>query len=99
MLVLDQAGFAFVSLRLRLFGIPCRILRNSTDAEDIVQEVWLRWQATDCAVVANPPAFLATTTTRLAIKVAQFARSRSEACGGTWLPEPSVSADAFVRPG
>jgi hypothetical protein len=62
-----------------------------------VQEVWLRWQATDRAVVANPPAFLATTTTRLAVNVAQFARSRREAYGGSWLPEPGVSTAPLAQ--
>jgi RNA polymerase sigma-70 factor (ECF subfamily) len=92
--VLDQAASSFVSLRPRLFGVAHRILGSPSEAEDIVQEVWLRWQATDRTVVKDPPAFLATTTARLAINVAQSARSRREAFVDPWLPEPAdTSAD------
>jgi len=62
--------------------------RKSAEAEDIVQDVWLRWQTTDRSVVLDPPAFLATTATRLAINLAQSARSRHETYVGPWLPEP-----------
>jgi RNA polymerase sigma-70 factor (ECF subfamily) len=64
------------------------MLGSAAEAEDIVQDVWLRWQAADRSVVRDPPAFLATTATRLAINVAQSARSRREAYVGPWLPEP-----------
>jgi RNA polymerase sigma-70 factor (ECF subfamily) len=86
--VLEQAASDFVDWRPRLFGVAYRILGSSSEAEDIVQEVWLRWQTTDRTVVKDPPAFLATTATRLAINVAQSARSRREAYVGPWLPEP-----------
>ncbi len=79
---------AFVPVRPRLFGIAYRMLGSATAAEDIVQDVWLRWQTTDRSVVHNPPAFLATTTTRLATNLARSARSRYEADAGSWLPEP-----------
>jgi RNA polymerase sigma-70 factor (TIGR02957 family) len=78
----------FVKVRPRLFGIAYRILGTAAEAEDIVQDVWLRWQATNRGVVVDPPAFLATTTTRLAINLAQSARSRHETYVGPWLPEP-----------
>src|SRR4051794_4291663 len=64
------------------------MLGSAAEAEDIVQDVWLRWQAADRSVVLDPPAFLATTATRLAINVAQSARSRHETYIGPWLPEP-----------
>ncbi|RAY11575.1 RNA polymerase subunit sigma-24 [Actinomadura craniellae] len=84
----------FLGLRPRLFGIAYRILGSSAEAEDIVQEVWLRWQTTDRSVVVAPPAFLATMTTRLAINAAQSARRRREKYVGPWLPEPvDTSAD------
>ena len=86
--ILEQAASAFVDWRPRIFGVAYRILGCASDAEDIVQEVWLRWQVTDRTVVKDPPAFLATTATRLAINVAQSARSRREAYGGPWLQEP-----------
>lgn len=69
---LDEVASAFVRLRPRLFGIAYRMLGDATEAEDLVQEVWLRWQHTDRAVVIHPAAFLATAVTRLAINVAQF---------------------------
>lgn len=78
----------FARVRQRLFGIAYRILGTAAEAEDIVQDVWLRWQSTDRSVVKNPPAFLATTTTRLCINLAQAAHSRHETSVGTWLPEP-----------
>jgi RNA polymerase sigma-70 factor (ECF subfamily) len=79
---------AFVGVRPRLFGIAYRMLGSAAEAEDIVQDVWLRWQATDRSVVQNPPAFLATTTTRMCINFAQTAQSRRETYVGPWLPEP-----------
>jgi RNA polymerase sigma factor (sigma-70 family) len=75
-------------VRPRLFGIAYRMLGSAAEAEDIVQDVWLRWQTTDRSVVRDVPAFLAKTTTRLAINVIQSARSRRETYVGPWLPEP-----------
>jgi RNA polymerase sigma factor (sigma-70 family) len=70
------------------------MLGSAAEAEDIVQDVWLRWQVTDRRMVLDPPAFLATTATRLAINFAQSARSRRETYVGPWLPEPvDTSAD------
>ncbi len=85
---------AFAAIRSRLFGIAYRMLRNAADAEDIVQDVWLLWQSTNRRVVENPYAFLATTTTRLCINVAQSARSRHETCSETWcLDQVDTSTD------
>jgi RNA polymerase sigma factor (sigma-70 family) len=78
---------AFMSMRPRLFAIAYRILRNAAEAEDVVQDAWVRWQIADRSVVRDAAAFLATTTTRLAINVMQSARSRRESCAGPWLPE------------
>ena len=78
----------FVDMRRRLFAIAYRILGNAAAAEDVVQDAWLRWQTIDRSVVLNAPAFLATTTTRLAINLAQSARLRREVYPGKWLPEP-----------
>ena len=90
----DDGVSAFESARPRLFGIAYRMLGSAAEAEDIVQDAWLRWQGTDRSAVADPPAFLATTTTRLAITFAQSARTRRETYIGPWLPEPvDTSAD------
>ncbi|WP_182900488.1 RNA polymerase sigma-70 factor [Microbispora sp. H10830] len=85
---LDQAAATFESVRPRLFGIAYRILSSATEAEDLLQDVWLRWQAYDRSTVADPGAFLATVTTRLAINALQSARVRRERYVGPWLPEP-----------
>lgn len=85
---LDDALAVFGAVRSRLFGIAYRMLGSATEAEDIVQETWLRWQGTDRSVVQDPPAFLATATTRLAINALQSARARRETYIGPWLPEP-----------
>jgi len=83
-----------MSVRPRLFGIAYRMLGSAAEAEDIVQDVWVRWQTADHTVVRDAPAFLATTTTRLAINVIQSARSRRETSVGSWQPEPvDTSAD------
>jgi len=63
----DDGLSAFAGVRPRLFGIAYRMLGSAAEAEDVVQDVWLRWQSTNRKVVENPPAFLATTTTRLCI--------------------------------
>ncbi|MDH6212861.1 RNA polymerase sigma-70 factor [Streptomyces pseudovenezuelae] len=85
---LDEAARVFLAARPRLFGIAYRVLGSAVEAEDILQEAWLRWQNTDRAAVREPAAFLATATARLAINVAQSARVRRESYVGPWLPEP-----------
>jgi RNA polymerase sigma-70 factor (TIGR02957 family) len=85
---LEQAIEQFEAVRPRLFGIGYRMLGSVSEAEDIVQDTWLRWQATDRSVVENPPAFLATITTRLSMNLAQSAHARHETYIGPWLPDP-----------
>ena len=84
----DDGLAAFMSVRPRLFGIAYRMLGSAVEAEDIVQDVWLRWQTADRSLVRDAAAFLVTATTRLAINVMQSARSRRETYVGPWLPEP-----------
>ncbi|MEU2159904.1 RNA polymerase sigma-70 factor [Streptomyces chengbuensis] len=94
---LDQAARDFLAARPQLFGIAYRVLGSAAEAEDIVQEAWLRWQNADRTDVVEPAAFLATITTRLAINAAQSARVRRESYVGPWLPEPvDTSADPQV---
>lgn len=93
----DDGLSAFAPVRPRLFGIAYRMLGSATEAEDIVQDVWLRWQSTNRSAVENPPAYLATTTTRLCINLAQSAHTRRETYIGTWLPEPvDTSSDPGI---
>ena len=93
----DDGLSAFAPVRPRLFGIAYRMLGSAAEAEDIVQDVWLRWQSTNRTAVENPPAYLATTTTRLCINLAQSAHTRRETYIGTWLPEPvDTSADPEI---
>src|SRR5262245_30273224 len=91
---LDDAVVEFGEVRPRLLGIAYRILGNWADAEDIVQDAWVRWQTCDRSVVRNPTALLVTTTTRLALNAAQSARARRETCAGDSLPEPVDAGDS-----
>ena len=84
----DDGLSAFLAVRRNLFGIAYRMLRNAAEAEDIVQDVWLRWQTTDRDLVLDPPAFLMTIATRMCINLSQSARSRRETYVGPWLSEP-----------
>jgi RNA polymerase sigma-70 factor, ECF subfamily len=83
----DRAQAVFLGARGRLFGVAYGILHNSYEAEDAVQDAWLRWQATDRAAVVNAEAFLVATTTRLALNNAQSAWHRRETPAGSWLPD------------
>jgi RNA polymerase sigma-70 factor (ECF subfamily) len=70
------------------------MLGSVAEADDVVQDAWLRWQGADRDEVRDPVGFLVTTTTRLALNVARSARVRREAYVGPWLPEPvDTSAD------
>ena len=93
----DDGLSAFAPVRPRLFGIAYRMLGSAAEAEDVVQDVWMRWQSTNRGTVDNPPAYLATATTRLCINLTQSAHSRRESYIGTWLPEPvDTSADPGI---
>ena len=89
----DDGLTAFMSVRSRLHGIAYRMLGSAAEAEDLVQDVWVRWQAADRSVVRDAGAFLATTATRLAINFTQSARSRREIYVGPQLPEPIDASD------
>jgi len=94
----DDGVAAFLRVRPRLFGIAYRMLGSAAEAEDILQDVWVRWQRADRSSVRDAAAFLTTTATRLAINVMQSARSRRETYVGPRLPEPvDTSADPGLR--
>jgi RNA polymerase sigma-70 factor, ECF subfamily len=69
---------SFQQVRPRLFGIAYRVLGSATDADDVVQDAWIRWHRTNRTDVRDTASFLATTTTRLAINVIQSAHARRE---------------------
>lgn len=89
----DDALRTFDAHRRRLFGIAYRMLSTVADAEDVVQETWIRWQNTDRSGIREPVAFLTTIVTRLSINVLQSARVRRETYIGPWLPEPVNTED------
>lgn len=83
----------FAALRPRLFGIAYRMLGTRADAEDVLQDAWLRWHRADAAQLQSPEAWLVTVVTRLAIDRLRAAKVEREAYVGWWLPEPLVEAD------
>jgi RNA polymerase sigma-70 factor (ECF subfamily) len=85
-LQLDQAVADFLAARQRLFGIAYRILGNAPGAEDVLQEVWIRWQNSDRTVVRHPAAFLATVTEHLAINEVRSAHARRDTVLDPWMP-------------
>ncbi|HEY6981017.1 sigma-70 family RNA polymerase sigma factor [Reyranella sp.] len=85
---------AFDPLRPTLIRIAYRMLGSVADAEDIVQETFLRWMATDRTTVRQPEAFLRQIVTRLCINHLKSARRRRDMYIGPWLPEPMVEAPA-----
>ncbi|MFI7699274.1 RNA polymerase sigma-70 factor [Nonomuraea sp. NPDC049480] len=78
----------FEDHRSLLTGVAYRILGSVADAEDVVQEAWLRWSNVDETTVDDPKAYLIRVTSRLAIDRLRWAKSRREAYVGPWLPEP-----------
>lgn len=83
----------FDALRPRLFSVAYRMLGTRADAEDVVQDAWLRWQHnTDRPTVQSAEAWLVTIVTRLSIDRLRAAKAEREAYVGGWLPEPLVEA-------
>ena len=83
----------FDGLRPRLFGIAYRMLGVRADAEDVLQDAWLRWDAADRATLQSAEAWLVTVVTRLAIDRLRAAKAEREHYVGWWLPEPIVEVD------
>ena len=84
---------AFAQLRPRLFSIAYRMLGVRADAEDVVQDAWLRWKDADPSTLQSAEAWLVTVTTRIAIDRLRSAKAEREAYMGFWLPEPLVELD------
>jgi RNA polymerase sigma-70 factor (ECF subfamily) len=91
----------FTEHRGRLRAVAYRMLGRFADAEDVVQDAWLRWSGVTVAQIAEPEAFLVRMTTRLAMDRLRSARARRESYVGPWLPEPVLTspdvADDVVR--
>jgi len=84
---------AFEPLRPTLMRVAYRMLGSVADAEDVVQEAFIRWMKADRAVVRQPEAFLRRTVTRLCLDQLKSARRKRETYVGPWLPEPLVEED------
>jgi RNA polymerase sigma-70 factor (ECF subfamily) len=87
---------SFEPHRRRLRGLAYRMLGSMADAEDAVQEAYLRWHRADREAVADPRAFLMTTTTRICLDMLTSARARREEYVGPWLPEPVLDTAALA---
>jgi len=90
---MDDATRLFDRLRPRLQGIAYRMLGSVAEAEELVQDVWLRWHETDAEGLANAEAWLVTVTTRLAIDRLRSAKAQRAHYVGFWLPEPQLDLD------
>jgi RNA polymerase sigma-70 factor, ECF subfamily len=91
-----DAAESFEPQRRRLLGLAYRMLGSVAEAEDAVQDAYLRWHATDREVVADARAFLTTTTARICLDALKSARMKREQYVGPWLPEPVVDAKALA---
>lgn len=83
---------SFTAHRSLLFTVAYEMLGSAADAEDVLQEVWLRWAGDDRGDVRDPRAYLVRTTTRLALNRLRTLSRRREDYVGTWLPEPVLTA-------
>ena len=88
----DPATEAFVAHRNLLFTIAYEMLGSAADAEDVLQEVWLRWAGVDLGSVREPRAYLIRITTRQALTRLRTLGRRKESYVGPWLPEPLLTA-------
>jgi RNA polymerase sigma-70 factor (ECF subfamily) len=89
---------AFEAFRPRLEAIAYRLLGSAAEAEDAVQEVFLRWEAADRAQIRVPEAWLTRVLTNLCLTQLKSARARREVYVGQWLPEPVLSGDPMLGP-
>ncbi len=90
---MSDTAAAFDALRPTLLRVAYRMLGSVADAEDVVQEAWLRWTAADRAAVRVPEAFLRRVVTRLCLDQLKSARARRETYVGPWLPDPVVEPE------
>ncbi len=88
----EETAAVLEELRPRLIGVAYGLLGSLAEAEDVVQEAWIRLQRSDRESIRDLTGWLVTTTSRLALDVLQSARSRRETYIGSWLPEPVETA-------
>ncbi len=88
----ESATETFVGLRNLLFTVAYEMLGSAADAEDVVQETWLRWAGVDHESVRDPRAYLVRITTRQALTRLRTLRRRKESYVGPWLPEPLLTS-------
>lgn len=88
----------FEAERPRLVRVAYRMLGSMAEAEDVVQDAWIRWQSVDRSEVRQPEAFLARTVTRLCLDAMKSARARRETYVGNWLPEPIFEPEEQSMP-
>ena len=94
-----DAAEEFEAHRRHLRSLAYRMLGSRAESEDVVQDAWLRWHATDRSVVENPRAFLSRTVTHLCLDRLKSAQAQREVYVGAWLPEPLVDDDTQFQPG
>jgi RNA polymerase sigma-70 factor (ECF subfamily) len=95
-----NAADPFEAQRPRLFRLAYRMLGSRAEAEDVVQDAWLRWQAADRAAIAEPAGWLVRVATRLCLDRLRADKARRAAYRGPWLPEPLIedlAADPLER--
>ncbi|MFI9831323.1 RNA polymerase sigma-70 factor [Streptomyces sp. NPDC051913] len=97
-MTIDTVTDVFEEHRPVLLGVAYRMLGRVADAEDVVQEAWLRWSGADRGDVREPRGYLVRITTRLAIDRLRQIKARNEAYVGPWLPEPYVTDFGDVVP-
>jgi len=90
---MDETATLFEAQRPRLFGAAYRMVGSRAEAEDLVQEAFLRWQRVEHEAVRNPQAWLVTAVTRLAIDRLRSLETERKAYHGPWLPEPLIGAE------
>src|SRR5262250_3290884 len=93
---MSNPAASFEPYRRRLLGLAYRMLGSMADAEDAVQETYLRWHGADRDKVSDPRAFLMTVATRICLDMLTSARARREEYIGPWLPEPVLDTAALA---
>ena len=89
----------FQAQRWRMFAIAYRMLGSASDAEDVVQEAWLRWDSLDQSHIADAGSHLARVVTNLCLSTLESVRAQRDVYDGPWLPEPVFTATEFDGPG